>query len=66
MDFSAGIARFGDILDIEGKLVEIGPGSLFGNTTVGAPAGSQREGVCASLNPLAPTSWGLERGAQGA
>jgi hypothetical protein len=35
IDFSAGIARFGDILNIEGPLVEIGPRSLFDKSAVG-------------------------------
>ena len=35
MDFSVGIARFGDILNIEGPLLEIGPRSVFANPAVG-------------------------------
>ena len=35
-DFSAGIARFGDIINIGGPLVEIGPRSAFGNIRAGA------------------------------
>jgi len=34
-DFSAGIALFGDILNIEGPFVEIGPCSVFDKSTVG-------------------------------
>ena len=34
IDLSAGIARFGDILNIEGPLVEIGPRSVFANSAV--------------------------------
>ena len=35
IDFSAGVAWFGDILNIEGSLVEIGPRSVFANSAVG-------------------------------
>ena len=35
IDFSAGIAWFGDILNIEGPFVEIGPCSVFDKSTVG-------------------------------
>ncbi len=35
IDFSAGNAWFGDILNIEGALVEIGPRSVFPNSAVG-------------------------------
>ena len=34
-DLPAGIARFGDILNIEGPLVEIGSRSAFDNSVVG-------------------------------
>jgi len=34
-DFSEGIARFGDILNIDGPLLEIGPRSVFANLAVG-------------------------------
>ena len=34
IDFSAGIAWFGDILNIEGSIVEIGPRSVFDNSAV--------------------------------
>ncbi len=34
-DFSEAIARFGDILDMEGPLVEIGARSVFDNSAVG-------------------------------
>ena len=35
IDLCAGIAWFGDILNIEGSLVEIGPRLIFGNSAVG-------------------------------
>jgi len=35
VDFSAGIARFGNILNIEGPLDEIGPRSVFPNSAIG-------------------------------
>ena len=35
IDFSAGIARFGDILNIEWPFVEIGSRSVFGKSAVG-------------------------------
>ena len=35
IDLSATIARFGDILNIEGPIVEIGPRSLFVKSAVG-------------------------------
>ncbi len=35
IDLSAGIAWFGDILNIEGPLVEIGSRSVFGNSALG-------------------------------
>ena len=35
IDFSAGIAWFGDILNIEGPFVEIGPRSVFDKSAVG-------------------------------
>ena len=35
IDFSAGVAWFGDILNREGPLVEIGPRSVFANSAVG-------------------------------
>ncbi len=35
IDFSAGIAWFGDILNIEGPLLEIGTRSVFVNSAVG-------------------------------
>jgi hypothetical protein len=35
IEISSGIAWFGDILSIEGPLVEIGPRSVFGNSGVG-------------------------------
>jgi len=34
-DYSAGIARFGVILKMQGPLVEIGPRSVFGISAVG-------------------------------
>ena len=34
-DFSAGIARFGDIMNIEWPFVEIGSRSVFGKSAVG-------------------------------
>jgi len=34
IDFSREIVRFGDILNREGPLVAIGPGSVFGNPAV--------------------------------
>ena len=34
-DFSAGIAWFGDILNIEGPFVEVGPRSFFDKSAVG-------------------------------
>ena len=36
IDFSAGIAWFGDILNVEGSLMEIGPRSVFANIRAGA------------------------------
>ena len=36
IDFSAGIAWFGDILNIEAPFVEIGPRSVFDNLCAGA------------------------------
>jgi hypothetical protein len=36
IDFSAGVAWFGDILNIDGPLVEIGPRSVFANHCAGA------------------------------
>src|SRR5271165_3568463 len=42
-----------------GTVTEIRPGSLFGNTTVGAPAVASGRRSAPSLNPLAPTSWGV-------
>ncbi len=36
IDFSLGIAWFGDILNIDGPHVEIGSRSVFANLTVGA------------------------------
>jgi hypothetical protein len=35
IDFSAGIAWFGDILNIEESLLEIGPRSVFDKSAVG-------------------------------
>jgi len=35
IDFFARLAWFGDILNREGPLVEIGPRSVFGNSAVG-------------------------------
>jgi len=35
IDFSAGIAWFGDILNTEGPLMETGPRSVFANSAVG-------------------------------
>jgi len=34
-DFSARVAWFGDILNVEGSLMEIGPRSVFANSVVG-------------------------------
>jgi len=45
-DLSEGVARFGDILNRERPIVEIGPRSVFANSAVGSrqlPAG---EGLC--------------------
>jgi len=36
INFSAGIAWFGDILNIEEPLMEIGPRSVFANSAVGS------------------------------
>ena len=36
IDLPEAIARFGDILNMEGPLVEIGPRSLFPNSAVGS------------------------------
>jgi hypothetical protein len=70
MDLSEEIAwfgntlNFGDILNMDGPLVEIGPRSVFGKS------GSRWQAVASGgrsvpgLNPLAPTSWGVERGAE--
>ena len=35
IDFSAGVAWFGDILNVEGSLMEIGPLSVLANSVVG-------------------------------
>jgi phosphohistidine phosphatase SixA len=35
IDFSAGVAWFGDILNVEGSLMGIGPRSVFANSVVG-------------------------------
>jgi len=35
IDLSAAVSRFGDILNIDGPLVEIGPRSVFVNSAVG-------------------------------
>ncbi len=46
-DFSEAIARFGDILDMEGPLVEIGARSVFGNRRF--VAGSSQRGNVATV-----------------
>ena len=35
IDFSAGVAWFGDILNVEGSLMEIGPRLILANSAVG-------------------------------
>ena len=61
-DLPEGIARFGDILNMEGPLVEIGSRSVFGNSAVGGGS-SQRGRVCARPDPAGPGGW--RRGAWG-
>ena len=64
IDFSAGIAWFGDILNIEGSFVEIGPRSVFDNWRSVSDS-SQWGGSAHDLTPLVPVvpAWGVERGA---
>jgi len=57
----AGIAWFGDILNIEGVLVEIGSRSVVGKSAVGVRR-SQRVASTHDLTPLVP-AWGGGRGA---
>jgi hypothetical protein len=59
IDFSAGIAWFGDILNIDGSFVEIGPRSAFDNwrSVSDSSLGGK---VCARPDPA---STGVERGA---
>ncbi len=55
--FSAGIAWFGDILNIDAPLIEIGSRSVFTNSAVGCmqyPAGESAHG----LTPLVPAVGG--------
>jgi len=67
MDLSEEIAwlgnmlHFGDILNMDGPLVEIGPRSFFANLVVG-DGSSQRGRVCARPDP-AGGAWSERRGA---
>ena len=66
MDLSEGIAwfgnmpNFGDILNMDGPRVEIGPRAAFGNSVVGGWQYSQRGMVRARPDP-AGLAWGVER-----
>jgi len=59
INFSAGIAWFGDILKIEAPFVEIGPRSVFAKSAVGV---RQRQWgrVCAGPDPAGPGVVGRE------
>jgi len=65
LDFSAAIARFGDILNIEGLLVEIVPRSVFGNSAVGVMQAPGGGGFAHDLTPLVPAEGGVGREARG-
>ena len=59
IDFSAGIAWFGDILNIEGSFVEIGPRSVFDNWRSVSDS-SQWGGSSHDLTPLV-RAWSVGR-----
>ena len=64
IDFSAGVAWFGDILNIEESFVEIGPRSVFDNWRSVSDS-SQWGGSAHDLTPLVPAwSVGRENGGQ--
>ena len=64
IDSPEAVARFGDILNREGPLVEIGPRSVFANSVVGiAAAGGGAPAH--DPTPLAPAPWGGTSGARG-
>ncbi len=55
IDFSARVAWFGDILNVEGSLMEIGPRSVFANSSVGqAVASGGRSAVLISAWATGP------------
>ena len=65
IDFSAGVAWFGDILNVEGSLMEIGPLSVFDNRR--SVSGSSQWGrVCARPGPrlsaVESGTWSIRRG----
>ena len=63
MDFSAEVAWFGDILNREGVLMEIGARLILANSA--AVSGSNQRGrVCAGPDP-AGLAWSVSRGAWG-
>ena len=66
IDFSARVAWFGDILNVEGSLMEIGPRSVFANSSVGQAVASG-EGSAHNLTLLVGRvpAWGERTVASG-
>ncbi len=66
IDFSARVAWFGDILNVEGSLMEIGPHSVFANSSVGQAVASG-EGSAHNLTLLVGRvpAWGERTAASG-